>query len=351
MLIQEQLHKRYHQKGIFSPLLGIIILIIILAIAGVYLLFSAKRPNSNLSTQTPKGKIYKVAILVGQDAHVPAYDGFKQKMIQLGYVEGENISYDYRNGKGETKLLDTYAQELISKNPDIIVTSSTSATKPVIKLTSTIPIVFLAAGNVSDLVPKQPFSGTNVTGISTESSDTSGKRLELLTQINPKLKSVALVYNPTGGSYKKSYDIAIEAAKKLGLSVSSIEVASKEEALQKVKLINPSKAESLLLLPSGGISTAAQPLIDEAIKQKVYTACITEESANKGCLVSQDANYQTLGAQGALMVDKVLKGSQPGEIAIEKASKLDLIINLKSARTMNITIPSAILESADKIIE
>lgn len=334
-----------NQKG--SALLYLIPVVLILALSflAAYFFLLPKK-------ETPKPvKKYLVGALIGQDAHIPAFDGFKEKMTELGYTEGSNITYEIRNGKGDSKLVSQYAKELISKNPDVIVTSSTSATKPVIDLTKTIPIVFLAAGNTDSLVKSTPFSGANITGISTGESDISGKRLETLKQLDPSIKTVGIVYNPSTDAYKRGLEVSQDAAKKLNITLVPIEISTLEDATQAATTLSKQKYQALTLIPSGGITTISPPLIEAAIEKKIPTSCATEEAVNKGCLTTLASDLKTVGIQGAALVNKIFQGFNPGDIAIDKALKYNLIFNLQTAKKMGLTIPQTLITSADKIIE
>ncbi len=340
-------------KGFISPFL--IILIVVLAVTSAYFfLLLPKKETLNLHQMSDvdhKKKMHKVAVLIGQDAHAPAFLGFKEKMTQLGYIEGSNISYQVLNGKGDAKLVEKYAEELVSQNPEIIVTSSTSATKPVIKLTKQIPIVFLASGNVEELVEHQPFSGTNVTGIASAETDITGKRLESLLQLKPDMKRVGLVYNPTTNAYKKAYNLAYDAAPKIGLQLIDIPVASIEESTKTSPTLAQKKLDAILLLPTGGITTIAEPLVKSATQQKILSSCATEEAIKNGCMTGLVSNLKSMGVQGASMVDRIFQGMKPSEIAIENALTSNFVINLNTVKSMNLKIAQTVLESADKLIE
>ena len=171
-------------------------------------------------------KVYRIAGLVPSDSFLPALEGFKKRMAELGYIEGKNVTYDFRNAKRDKKKLKRLAAELVQSKPDLIATSSTTGTIPVAKLTkgTNLPVVFLSAGNPLKFVKSYASSGNNLTGITSGSLELIEKRMALLIELVPQMKRVIALQVPAATNYKKSLRLTREAAKKLGLELVEIEV-------------------------------------------------------------------------------------------------------------------------------
>ena len=178
-------------------------------------------------------RVYRVGALVADDQFIPAVDGFKQRMTELGYVEGKNIVYDFQNSKGDQDLLGKLAKTLIQGKPDLIVTSSTTASVPIAKVTAgtDLPVVFLSAGDPLRLVKSYASSGNNLTGISSSSIELTAKRMELLKKLAPKIKRVILLIDTAaiGINHERLTSDAQEAAKNLGLEHEPLTIHTKTQ--------------------------------------------------------------------------------------------------------------------------
>ncbi len=300
-------------------------------------------------------KIYRIGALVADDQFIPAIAGFKQRIAELGYAEGKNIIYDFHNSKGDQDALNKLAETLVQRKPDLIVTSSTTATVPVAKLTSgtNLPVVFLSAGDPLRLVKSYASSGNNLTGISSSSMDLTEKRIELLKSLAPRMKRVILLVDPTGTNYERALKITQEAAKRLGLEQTTLEIHAKnvQEIREKVSLIQRSLGDGLLVPPEATIVAATEDIARQAIKEKLPHVGPNIETVKRGLLAAYSSNYYSLGQQGAMLVDKILKGARPADLPIEQPLKLYLMINLKTAKAIGLNIPKEILLLADEVIE
>jgi len=320
---------------------GFVLLVLILIIAPC----AAQQP-----------KVYRIGALVAEDQFIPAFDGFKQKMAELGYSEGKNVIYDLQNSKGDRDALRKLAETLVQKKPDLIVTSSTTATVPVAKFTSgtNLPVVFLSAGDPLRLVKSYASSGNNLTGISSSSLDLVGKRIELLKNLDPRIKRIILLVDTSEGNHeRRSLNAAQEAAKRLGLEQTAIEIEAKnvQEVRKKVLLIKRSLGDGLLVPAEAAIVAATEDIARQAIKEKLPHVGPNIETTKRGLLAAYSSNYYSTGQQGAVLVDKVLKGARPTELPIEQPFKLHLMLNLKTARAIGLNIPKDILLQADEAIK
>jgi len=300
-------------------------------------------------------RVYRIGALVGEDQFVSAFEGFKKKMAALGYIEGKNIKYDFHNAKGDRDVLRKLAEKLVNDKHDVIVTSSTTATVPVAKASAgtNIPVVFLSAGNPLRFVKSYSSSGNNLTGISSSSLDLAEKRLELLKEIAPAIKRVIFVNNPMGENYEAYLRLTREAAKRLAFEVTEIEIraGSGEEVKPRLPLITRKVGEAVLIPPDVPFVAVTEDIAQQAIKERLPTVGPNVETVRRGYLVGYSSDYYSLGQQGAMLVDKILKGARPTDLPIEQPFKLSLVINLKTAKAIGLKIPKEILLRADEVIQ
>jgi ABC-type uncharacterized transport system substrate-binding protein len=302
-------------------------------------------------------KVYRVGALVADDQFIPAVDGFKQRMADLGYFEGKNITYDLQNSKGDQIVLGKLAETLVQQKPDLIVTSSTTASVPVARLTggTNLPVVFLSAGDPLRLVKSYARSGNNLTGISSSSLELTAKRMELLKNLAPKIKRVILLIDTAGIgiNHEQLTSEARETAKRLGLELALLEIKTRnaDEMKQQIPLIKRSLGDALVVPPEATIVASTEDISRQVIKEKLPHVGPNIETVKRGLLAAYSSNYYSLGQQGAILVDKIFKGAKPADLPIEQPFKLYLRVNLKTAHAMNLDIPKDILLQADEIIK
>ena len=299
-------------------------------------------------------QVYRIGALVADDPFMPAFEGFRKKMAEMGYLEGKNIRYDLNNAKGDKDSLLRMTQKLVQDKPDLIVTSSTTATVPVAKASagSGIPVVFLSAGNPLAFVKSYAGSGNNLTGISTASIDLTAKRLELLKELAPSVKKVIAVHNPEGPNYKEHLQATREAAEKLGLELVEVNVTSPDELVNRSKGLLTRKLGGAVFYPPDARVNAGQSLVSsQVIREKLPSVAANIGNVYDGALATYAPDYFALGQQGAVMADKILKGARPTDLPIEQPFKLKLVINMKTAKAIGLKIPKEILLRADEVIE
>ena len=274
-------------------------------------------------------------------------------MTELGYIEGKNVAYDFQNSKGDQDALAKLAEALVQRKPDLIVTSSTTASVPIAKLAkgTNLPVVFLSTGDPLRLVKSYASSGNNLTGISSSSVELTGKRMELLKNLAPKTKRVILLIDTAGIgiNHQRLTADAREAAKKLGLGPVHLEIQTKnaDEMKQKIPLIKRSLGDALFVPPEATIVASTEEIAQQVIREKLPHVGPNIETVKRGLL----ANYFSLGQQGAVLVDKILKGARPTDLPIEQPFKLHLLLNLKTARAIGLEIPADILLQADEVLK
>jgi len=308
------------------------------------------------STSPVEGqKVYQVGALVSEDQFVFTFEGFKKKMAELGYIEGKNIKYDFHNTKGDQEALKELAEKLVKDKHDIIVTSSTTATVPVAKASAgtNIPVVFLSAGNPLRLVKSYSSSGNNLTGISSSSLDLVEKRLELLKQIAPTIKRAIFINNPMGENYEAYSRLTRAAAKRLSLELTDLEIRAGrgEEVKLQIPLITRKLGEAVLIPPDVPFVAVTEDITQQAVKERLPTVGPNVQTVRRGYLAGYSSDYYSLGQQGAMLVDKILRGARPTDLPIEQPFKLNLVINLKTAKAIGLKIPKEILLRADELIE
>jgi len=304
-------------------------------------------------TQTNAQHVYRLGALLGEDQFVLAVEGFKKKMAELGYIEGKSISYQVYNGESDREKLRRFAEKLVQDKPDLIVTSSTTATVPVAKLTlgSNLPVVFLSSGNPLEFVKSYASSGNNLTGISAATLDLTAKRLELLKELAPGVKRVVSLNNPKGVNYRDHLAAVREAAKQNGVTIREVNASNREELIQVLGSITRKVADAILLQPDVTMIRNIDVTVQHSIREKLPVVPTVIPNVRKGALATYAPEYFVLGQQGAVLVDKILKGAKPASLPIEQPNKLVLVINLKTAKAIGLKIPKEILIRADEVIE
>jgi putative ABC transport system substrate-binding protein len=298
-------------------------------------------------------KLYSIGSLNTSEQFVSSFEGFKVRMTELGYREGRNVRYDFYNSKGDHALLKAMAEKLAQQKPDMIVTSSTSATVAAAKATegTRTPVVFLSAGNAQKLVKSFASSGTNIAGISSASMELVGKRFELLKELAPKTKRIAMAIDPKGINYSASISEAKEAAAKMGFTVWEIPVTTSDELVKAAYAISRKEADAIFVPPDSLVSDGVDVVVKQALQERLPVVCSLLSLVERGCLASYAADYVALGRPGAVLVDKILKGTKPAELPIEMPHKLNLVLNLKTAKAIGLTIPREVLLRAEEVIE
>jgi putative tryptophan/tyrosine transport system substrate-binding protein len=267
---------------------------------------------------------------IGGGRSVPAFlRGIQKEDVRVGLCRGEEYKYYLHNAKGEQEALKKLAAQLLKDNHDVIVTSSTTATAPMAKATAgtKIPVVFLSAGNPLSFVKSYSSSGNNLTGISSSSLDLVEKRLELLKEMVPTLKRVIFIINPKGRITKR--------------------ISAWHEKQQK----DWASGEAILLSPDVPFVAVTEDLAQQAIKERLPVVGPNVQTVKRGQLAGYSSDYYSLGQQGAMLVEKILKGARPTDLPIEQPSRLSLVINLKTAKALGLRIPKEILLRADEVIE
>jgi len=286
-------------------------------------------------------------------------EAFRQGLRDLGYVEGRNLVIEYRDAEGKVERLPALAAELVALKVDVIVTEGGNTVVPLAakQATRTLPIVFATAADAvgSGLVTSLARPGGNVTGLDSLSTELVGKRLELLTQAVPGVGQVAVLWLP--GVYgerteKEMLTGAEVAARGLKVRVQFVEATRDPADLDRAfSDMTRARAGALTVLPSNMFRREHRRLLDLAARHRLPAVYPWRDLVDTGGLMSYGASLTDLSRRAATYVDRILKGAKPGDLPVEQPTKFELVINLKTARTLGLTIPPSVLARADQIIE
>jgi putative ABC transport system substrate-binding protein len=286
-------------------------------------------------------------------------EAFRQGLRDLGYVEGRNLVIEYRDAEGKVERLPALAAELVALKVDVIVTEAGSTVVPLAakQATRTIPIVFASAADPvgRGLVTSLARPGGNVTGLASLNAELVGKRLELLTQAVPGLGQVAVLWLPGGSlgerTEKEMLTGAEVAARGLGVRLQFVEARDPADFDRAFSDMTRARAGALTLLPSNMFRRGHRRLVDLAERHRLPTVYFAREFVDAGGLMSYAAPLTDLCRRAATYVDKILKGAKPGDLPVEQPTKFELVINLKTAKALGLTIPPSVLGRADQIIQ
>ena len=280
-------------------------------------------------------------------------EAFRQRLRELGYVEGKNIVIEYRYAEGKLERLPDLAAELVGLKVDVIVTGGGPTILAAKKATATIPIVFAAFNDPvgTGLVSSLARPGGNITGLSNIAQDLDGKRLELLKEAFPKVARVAFLWEPGGPRRNVRLTDMQAAAKALGLKLQPLEVRSLDDFENAFGQAKRDGAQALITATGPLINTQRLQVLDFAAKNRLPVMYPDSEWVETGGLMSYAPNYTDLYRRAADFVDKILKGTKPADIPVEQPTKFELVINLKTAKQIGVTIPSSVLARSDRVIK
>jgi putative ABC transport system substrate-binding protein len=280
-------------------------------------------------------------------------EAFRQGLRELGYVEGKNIVIEYRYAEGKLDRLSELAAELVRLKVDVIVTAGPVPTRAAKEVTVTIPIVMgfdddpVGSGFVASLA--RP--GGNITGLSTLSPEISGKQLELLKEIIPKLSRVAVLGTSTRpGNAQELREVEL-AAGALGVKLQYGDVLSPKDIEPAFQAARKGRADALLVLGSPVLISYRKQLVDLAVKNRLPAIYNRSEFVEDGGLMTYGVSVTDLFRHAATYVDKILKGAKPADLPVEQPTKFELMINLKTAKQIGLTIPPNVLARADKVLK
>jgi putative ABC transport system substrate-binding protein len=329
--------------------------------------------NSKLKTQNVKFALVAIATLfalcvsaeaqqakkigylsaLSRSAESARLDGFQQALRDLGYAEGKNIVIVYRFAEGKFDRLPQLAAELLRLEVDVIVTTGPTSTRAAKEATITIPIVMAfdndPVGN--RFVASLARPGGNITGLSTYYPEISGKQLELLKEIVPRLSRVAVLGNSAIPGNAQALRETERAAAAFGVHLQYLEVRDLSEIATAFQEATKGRADGVLVLTSPVANSHRSQIVDLALKNRLPAIYYTAEWVEAGGLLTYGANLVDLWRRAATYVDKILKGVKPADLPVEQPTKFELVINLKAAKQIGLTIPPNVLARADRVIK
>jgi putative ABC transport system substrate-binding protein len=302
------------------------------------------------------GKVPRIGYLALNPAANPhLHEAFRQGLRDLGYVEGRNVVIEYRDAEGKPERLPALAAELVALKVDVLVAQPTVAALAAKQATRTLPIVFPVAEPVtSGLVTSLARPGGNITGLSILAPEMASKGLELLKQAVPGVSRVAVLWDPGSFPERTAKDMLKEvevAARALGVRLQFIEARGPDDFDRAFSEMTRARAGALTGLGGSMLFSERRRLVDLAAKNRLPVVYSWREGADTGGLMAYGPNILDLFRRAATYVDKILKGAKPGDLPVEQPTKFELVINLKTAKALGLTIPPSLLQRADQVIE
>jgi ABC-type uncharacterized transport system substrate-binding protein len=304
--------------------------------------------------QQPK-KVPHVGVLAGGSASSDKarIDALRQGLRELGYMEGKNLVIEYAYADGKTNRLTELAAKLVHLKVEVIVTAGPSATRAAKQATTTIPIVMAQDSDpvASGLAASLARPGGNITGLSRLSPELSGKQLELLKETVPTLSQLAVFENSTQPGNRQSLNEVELAAGALGVQLQTVNISGPKDIQTAFLAASKRRANGLLVLSSPVLFAQRTEVVELAAKNRLPAIYFALEFAEDGGLMSYGPSITDLFRRAATYVDKILKGAKPAELPVEQPTKFELIMNLKAAKKIGLTIPPNVLARADKVIK
>ncbi len=293
---------------------------------------------------------YLAPLSLAGDPRLPA---FLQGLRELGYEEGRNITIEYRFADGRPERLPGLAADLVRMKVDVIVTGQPPAAMAAKGATGTIPIIFTVAGDpiAEGFVSSLSRPGGNMTGLASIAPALIGKQLELLREVVPRISRVAVLQNPINHGHPPQLRQAEDAARVLGVQLQILKAGSIAEIEAAFAAMRSDRASGLLVLRDPVFVAQRDRIAALAIEARLPTMCGVREEAAAGGLMAYGASNFEMSRRAATFVDKILKGARPANLPVEQPTKFELVINLKTAKALGVTIPPSLLLRADQVIE
>jgi putative ABC transport system substrate-binding protein len=309
-----------------------------------------------LSAQAQQSaRIARIGVLelASRAASADQLKALQQGLRELGYLQGKDILFEYRYADGKIDRLPELALELVGSKVDVIVTRSTGSIRAAMNATKTVPIVFPSAGApVEDgLVASLAKPGGNVTGVTQLSAELDGKKLEILKQSAPKVTQVGLLWTIGSARVDNRAREADPAAKALGMQLHSLELKSADDFARVFDVAKQAGVQALSLAPSPLLFTHRSVIFDYVAKNRLPAIYSTKDFVETGGLMSYGQDIVGNWRRAATFVDKILKGAKPADLPVEQATKFELVINLKTAKQIGLSIPPNVLARADRVIK
>jgi len=306
------------------------------------------------SDAQPSTKIPRVGFLFPGTSSLASLrlEPFRQALRELGYVEGQNLTLENRWAEGQLERLPDLAADLVRLKVDVILTAATPAAHAAKNATTTIPIVMVDPGDPvgTGLIASLAKPGGNTTGLSSTTPDVAAKNLELLKEAVPQGSRVAFLWNAVSPAAGLAWKAAQDAAPALGIQLQSVEVRSAGEFESAFAAITTQRTDGLIVFPDPLTFTHRGQIVDFAAQSRLPAMFGAREFVDAGGLMSYGPSFPDMFRRAAVFVDKILKGAKPADLPVEQPMKFELVINLKTAKELGLTIPPTLLFQADEVI-
>ena len=309
---------------------------------------SSQQPSPQSSTRSPR-----IGYLATGAPNVPLTDVFRQGLREYGWIEGENILIEYRYASWDTERLVELGRDLASLPVAVIVLGDSIAIPAAMQATSTIPIVMTVSGDVvaEGLVASLARPGGNLTGLTSLSQPLDSKRLEYLKAAVPSIGRVAVLWNTAHPTVATSWRELEVSARAFGLQVTSLGITQADELQIVLSSVTPEGADALLVLPDPLTTTIRKPIVEFALEHRLPSMFGIREAVEEGGLMTYSPDRRVFYQRAADYVDRILKGANPAEMPIERPTRFELILNLKTAQAIGITFPGSILANATSVLQ
>ena len=296
---------------------------------------------------------YRVAVLTPGLTFDLVLHGLQEGLANLGYKEGKNITFIVEDTKGSVSDLVNRATRLAEAKPNVLFTVATTHTTAAKKATATIPIVFAWVGDPlrSGFIASYASSKNNLTGVSSYAGPLSGKRLEVLKEIAPKIKHILAIVATKDSVAENSFEFLEETARKIGVQVLRRDVTTREEIEKAIRGTAKGSVDAIYHVPSALVGAYIDLLIEKAKGDGIPLVVHEESMVERGALFTYGGDFRLVGVQSARLMAKILKGEKPSDVPSETPEKLLLVLNLTTGRAIGLKIPRAVLEKADRLVE
>jgi putative ABC transport system substrate-binding protein len=319
------------------------------------LLGSILLATASLAEAQQPGKVPRIGFLAvpSPSFFSTRMNAFREGLYDLGHVEGKNIAIEYRYAGGNLDRLPALAAELVRLKVDVIVTSSAPGAVAAKNATGTIPVVFVTAGDPvgMGLVTSMARPGGNTTGLTTHAPELSGKRLELLKEVVPRITRVAVLWNPSNPGFSEMLKEMQAASQAHALQLQSLEVRSLEDFEAAFDSLARGNSHAIIVVSDPFLNTHHKLILDVAVKHRLPAMYGGPEVVDAGGLMSYGPSFSDQYRRAATYVDKILRGTKPAELPVERPMKFELVINLKTAKQIGLTIPKSVLYRVDRVIK
>jgi putative tryptophan/tyrosine transport system substrate-binding protein len=296
-------------------------------------------------------RLMRIGILAAAPAQ--PIDSFRERLRELGWSEGQNVEFDYRWAESDDTRYRALAAELAARKVDLILTWGTPAALAAKEATGTIPIVMGAIGTTVDntVVPDLAHPGGNITGFSSQNVEIAGKHIGLLKDLVPGIRRVAVLSNAANPAAPVGFRYAETAAKAAGLTLDNIQIRDASDLETALPALSRAHPDAVSLIADTVLLAQRRRIVEFMMASRLPAIYPYPEFAEAGGLISYSPDFDDLFRQAAVYVDKILRGTNPGDLPVQQASKFKLVINLKTAEALGLTIPALILAQADDVIE